>query len=72
MRTAEAEEARYAWVTTTEAARRIGCSRRHALRLIERGELKARDVSDPEARRHGWRVDPASVAAFMRRRERAA
>lgn len=73
-RSIEAEELRYRWISTTLAAERIGgeppVSSAHVVRLIEDGVLEARDVSRPAAKRPEWRVNPASVDAFLRRRTR--
>ena len=73
-RTPEQEEARYGWITTTEAARRIGgaepVTNDHVLALLEDGELEARDVSRPGARRPEWRFNPESLDAFLKRRTR--
>lgn len=73
-RSVEQEEARYAWISTTLAASRIGgeppVSTSHVVRLIEDGELEARDVSRPGSKRPEWRVSPESVDAFLARRTR--
>jgi hypothetical protein len=75
-RSIEAEEARYGWISTTLAAARIGgdppVSTAHVVRLIEDGELEARDVSRPDSKRPEWRVNPESVEAFLTRRTRKA
>lgn len=71
-RSIESEELRYRWVTTARAAEMIGgaqpVSTTHVVRLIEDGELEARDVSRPGAVRPEWRVNPATVEAFLARR----
>lgn len=73
-RSEEAEEARYQWVSTPLAAARIGgeppVSTSHVVRLIEDGELEARDVSRPGSKRPEWRVNPDSIDAFLSRRTR--
>lgn len=71
-RTPEQEQLRYAWISTTEAARRIGgatpVTNDHVLALVQDGELEARDVSRKDAKRKEYRINPASVDAFLKRR----
>lgn len=71
-RSPEAEKARYGWVTTGEAAIRIGgedpVSTSHVIRLIEAKELRARNVAMPGSKRKDWRIDPASIEEFLDRR----
>lgn len=73
-RSIDQEEARYGWISTALAARRIGgepaVSTTHVVRLIEDGELEARDVSRPGSKRPEWRVNPTSVDEFLARRTR--
>lgn len=75
-RSVEQEIARYRWVTTTRAAEMIGgeepVSTTHVVRLIEDGELEARDVSRPGSKRPEWRVNPETVERFLDRRTKKA
>lgn len=71
-RSPEAERARYNWLTTGEAAIRIGgpehpVSTSHVLKLIEAKQLRARNVAMPTSKRKDYRVDPASVEEFLDR-----
>lgn len=50
-----------------QAARRLGFSTLHVVRLIQSGELP---VADP-GETNGWQIPAASVLAFARRRETA-
>lgn len=69
-RSPEDEQKRYGWITTGRAAELIGgekpVSTSHVVRLIEAGELVARNVS--LGKRADWRIDPASVEAFLDKR----
>ena len=67
-RSIEAEEARYGWITTPVAGERIGVSAKHVVKLIRAGELRARNVALPGAKRPDFRVDPESVEEFLDRR----
>lgn len=75
-RSIEAEEARYRWITTTQAAERIGgaapVTTEHVVALCDAGELTWRDVSSPGAKRREIRVEPGSVDAFLASRTRQA
>jgi hypothetical protein len=72
-RTPEAERYRYAWMPVSDAAKLIGgkkpVSRTHVVRLIEAGLLKARNVGIPGGKRREWRVDPASIEAYLDKSE---
>lgn len=69
-RSPEDEQKRYAWITTGRAAELIGgdkpVSTSHVVRLIEAGQLTARNVS--LGKRADWRIDPESVERFLDRR----
>jgi excisionase family DNA binding protein len=66
MRTKEAAYAAYNWPTPAEAAELLGgVSAEHVIRLVKAGELRARNVALSGTR---YRIDPASVEAFNRRR----
>jgi hypothetical protein len=71
-RSPEAERLRYSWVSTTAAAKMIGgeepVSTGHVCALIEAKELTARNVAAKGAKRKEWRIDPASIEAFLDRR----
>jgi hypothetical protein len=73
-RSEDQEAARYQWISTPLAAARIGgeppVSTTHVVRLIEDGELEARDVSRPGSKRPEWRINPTSVDDFLVRRTR--
>ena len=75
MRTQEQEIARFNWIPTTEAAKRIGgavpVTNEHVLALLDDGEIEAVDVSRT-GKRPEWRFNPASLDAFMQRRTRPA
>lgn len=72
-RTPEQETARYCWITTSEAARRIGgsepVSTEHVSNLIRERAFRARNVARPGAKRPEWRVDPESLDAWLESRE---
>lgn len=76
IRTAEDEDLRYGWIGTAAAAKRIGgaepVSTAHVLALIEDGEIRARRISRPGAKRAEWRIDPASLDAWLEARENRA
>lgn len=67
-RSPEQERSRYQWLSTGEAAKRIGgkkpVSTAHVLRLIKAGLLRARNVGIP-GKRPEWRVDPVSLDKFL-------
>lgn len=65
MRTREQERARYAWMTLDEAALELGgVSVTHVMRLVEDGDLRARNVARRGAKRPSWRIDPETVERF--------
>lgn len=70
MRNAAQDQAVAQWPTVSEVAAdpRLRMHRKVVLRCIAAGELSALDVSSPGSRRPNYRVDPASVESFVRRR----
>jgi hypothetical protein len=69
VRTAQAEQAAYTWLTPREAAEQIGgVSVTHVMQLVSDREIRARNVARAGAKRPRWRIDPASVRAFNDRR----
>ena len=58
-------------VSTGTAAKKLGCSRRHVLRLITDGALDGTEVSRPTAKRALWGVTARSVERFLAQRFRA-
>lgn len=51
--------------TINETARRLGCSRTHAYKLIAVGLLRAVDISAPGSGRSKTRVRPDDLAAYI-------
>lgn len=74
MRNAAQDQAHALWPTVSEVAAdpRLRMHRKVVLRCIAAGELVALDVSSPGSLRPNYRVDPASVEAFVKRRMRKA
>jgi excisionase family DNA binding protein len=55
-------------ISTQMAADLVGCSHDSILLLLDRGEMKGWRMSD----RGWWRIDHASVEAFLKRRKNGA
>lgn len=54
-------------LTVAQVADLEQVSTKTVLRAIARGDLEARHVGDPAARRRTWRIDPSSVPAWRNR-----
>ena len=54
------------WLTATDAAQRLGCTRQELEWLIRVGEVEARLLGDPRC----WRVSLTSILDLEARRER--
>lgn len=52
------------WISVTEAARLSGYHRKHLLKLIQTGKVKARKIVTV------WQVDQASLSAYLRTAEK--
>lgn len=66
----EVQRVLYNWITVQEAGARLGgLSDEHVLALGRTKELRVADYRLPGAKRGVYRVDPESVAAFIRKRE---
>jgi Helix-turn-helix domain len=55
-------------LTVQQVARDLRVSRNRVMEFILSGELQAEDWRSPGTSRHQWRIDPASVMDWRRRR----
>jgi hypothetical protein len=65
----EYQHAAYNWIGLPEAARRLGVKPDHVLALGGAGEVEVEDFRLPGAARGVYRINPASVDAFIARRK---
>ena len=66
MRTAEQERARFNWITTGEAGKRLGVKPAKVRELIGRKKLTALNVNEGGSQ-PSYMVDPVSVDAYLAR-----
>ena len=64
MRTAEESRALYSWLTTSEVADSLGCSKEHVRALIRAGDLRAL-VVNPRSSRPDYRIAPDELKRFI-------
>lgn len=66
----DAQRVLYNWITVQEAGVRLGgVTDEHVLDLGKAREIRVTDLRKPGAVRGVYRVDPATVDAFLARRE---
>ena len=64
MRTSEESRALYTWLTTSEVADSLGCSKEHVRALIRAGDLRAL-VVNPRSSRPDYRIAPDELRRFV-------
>jgi excisionase family DNA binding protein len=57
-----------ALLTTAETAKKLGCSQRHVLDLIHRGELGFCDFTAPNAKKRHIKIPESEAANYIARR----